>query len=161
TLDPEAPALNDYLGEIGHMGLDVAAERGNIKIAGGIQKYTIGCNWKLAADNVWDWYHPAIAHASSSMASGNTRMIQQGPRPHLVTFGEYGHAFAGPELTEATAAQEAQPDWRSRPEVKAEVGFGLRFHQNAHPHIFPNMWLTFPGGSIQVSMRMPKGPKST
>jgi hypothetical protein len=23
------------------------------------------------------------------------------------------------------------------------------------------MWLTFPGGSIQVSMRMPKGPKST
>src|SRR4029077_5515235 len=32
TLAPEAPALNDYLGEIGHMGLDVAAERGNLKI---------------------------------------------------------------------------------------------------------------------------------
>src|SRR5207302_1103208 len=62
---------------------------------------------------------------------------------------------------EATAPQEAQPDWRERPEAKAAVGFGMRFHQNAHPHIFPNMWLTFPGGSIQVGMRMPKGPTST
>src|SRR6266851_2562726 len=62
TLDPEAPSLDEYLGEIGHMGLSMAAERGNLKIAGGIQKYTIGCDWKLAADNVWDWYHPAIAH---------------------------------------------------------------------------------------------------
>jgi phenylpropionate dioxygenase-like ring-hydroxylating dioxygenase large terminal subunit len=169
TMDAEAPSLNDYLGPIGRMGLDVAAERGPLRPVPGVQKYTIPCNWKLAADNVWDWYHPSISHASSTMSGWNRR----GPakpippairwaRPHLCTFGEYGHSFSGPEITEETAPMEAQPDWRERPGVKEEVGaIGMRFHQNAHPQIFPNMWLTFPGGSIQVSLRLPKGPTKT
>ena len=40
------------------------AERGDEQmVVGGIQKYTIGCNWKFAADNVWDFYH-TVTHVS-------------------------------------------------------------------------------------------------
>ena len=34
----------------------------------GVQKYLIPCNWKFAVDNVWDFYHPGISHASQQMA---------------------------------------------------------------------------------------------
>ncbi len=169
NMDAEAPGLDEYLGKVGHMGLDVAAERGVLKTAGGVQKYTIPCNWKLAADNVWDWYHPGISHASSVMT--NWRRTANPPqvnpanrwkRPHLVAFGEYGHCFGGPAWTPETGVTEQAPEWRERPGVAEAVGeLGLRWHQNAHPQIFPNMWLTFPGGSVQVSLRMPKGPNTT
>src|SRR5262249_59422902 len=73
TLDPEAPALHDYLGEVGRIGIDIQAMKGDMKVVGGVQKYTIGCNWKLAVDNVWDWYHAQITHASSMMSGYSPR----------------------------------------------------------------------------------------
>src|SRR5262245_62004818 len=71
TLDKSAPRLQDYLGEIGRLGIDLQAERGGLKALSGVQKYTIGCNWKLAADNVWDFYHPQITHAGAYMSGYN------------------------------------------------------------------------------------------
>src|SRR5215213_9271576 len=40
TMDPEAPDLDDYLGEVGRISLDVTVARGNLKMAPGVQKYT-------------------------------------------------------------------------------------------------------------------------
>src|SRR5438105_6584457 len=40
TLDTEAPALPEYLGEVGRLGLDLLAERGDMAIVPGVQKYT-------------------------------------------------------------------------------------------------------------------------
>src|SRR5437762_978579 len=68
TLDPDAPELADYLGDVGRMGIDTLAERGDMGIVGGIQKYVIACNWKFAVDNVWDYYHAGLTHASAIMA---------------------------------------------------------------------------------------------
>src|SRR6476620_1181158 len=48
TLDPDAPDLYDYLGEVGRIGLGILGARGDMKFVGGVQKYIIGCNWKLA-----------------------------------------------------------------------------------------------------------------
>src|SRR4051794_28252843 len=45
SLDPEAPSLEDYLGEVGRMAVNQHALKGNLKVVGGIQKYTINCNW--------------------------------------------------------------------------------------------------------------------
>src|SRR3954447_3044187 len=73
TLDPEAPSLTEFLGEVGRMGLSLMAEHGDIRIVPGIQKYAIGCNWKLAVDNIWDWYHVATSHASATMSGYNFR----------------------------------------------------------------------------------------
>src|SRR6476620_12139732 len=71
TLDPAAPSLEEFLGDIGRLSINQIALRGDMKILGGVQKYIIDCNWKLAADNVWDFYHPQISHASQTMANWN------------------------------------------------------------------------------------------
>lgn len=48
---------------------------------------------------------------------------------------------------------------RDRPESQEALGpAGNRVQ--SHPHIFPNMWVAFPGEG-QISMRMPKGPMKT
>src|SRR3954447_18810117 len=52
TLDADAPSLDEYLGDAGKISLNQLALKGDVMIADGVQKYTIGCNWKLAADNV-------------------------------------------------------------------------------------------------------------
>ena len=177
NMDPDAPTLAEYLGEVGNMCLDQLAERGDIRIVGGIQKYTIPCNWKFAVDNVWDFYHPAITHASSFMA-GNWRKAAPGAdpqeparqgqtinsleRPHVVVLGEYGHALSGPKLDEQGLAMRrnfgGDNRWRERPEVKATLGpVGLKVSE--HPQIFPNLWLATGGG--QLSLRLPKGPGKT
>jgi len=163
TLDPEAPSLDEYLGDVGKLSINQLALKGDIKVADGIQKYIIGCNWKLAADNVWDFYHPQISHASQTMANWGPQIRQDAFRPHIVILGEYGHALSGPEYTEQSRAERAKTAgdqaYRDDPAVKAELGpVGQR--AMSHPHIFPNMWITFPGFG-QVSMRMPKGPMST
>src|SRR5688500_5148254 len=67
NMDPEAVGLVEYLGPVGRMGLDFLAERGNMRIIPGVQKYTLPCNWKLAVDNLFDWYHPALSHSSAMM----------------------------------------------------------------------------------------------
>ena len=163
NMDPEAPDLDEYLGDVGRLSLKQIALRGDIQVLAGVQKYLIPCNWKLAADNVWDFYHPAISHASASMARGRSGQSSPYEQPHIVLLGEYGHALSGPEMTEQTRksleSQGREMSWRDRPESQESLGpVGTR--AQSHPHIFPNMWVAFPGEG-QISMRMPKGPMKT
>jgi phenylpropionate dioxygenase-like ring-hydroxylating dioxygenase large terminal subunit len=174
TLDEETPPLLEYLGAVGRMSLDMLAEHGDIRIVGGVQKYTIGCNWKFAADNVWDYYHGQISHASAFMV-GNTwrRSIKQDVTPtgqlnrlgvghHRVILGEFGHAISGPALMDAgdragRALLGQEDEWRDKPGAQAALG-RVGLPASGHLHIFPNMWIT---QGNQVSMRMPKGPMTT
>src|SRR6476469_10669519 len=39
TLDPEAPSLEEFLGDIGRLSINQIALRGEMKILGGVQKY--------------------------------------------------------------------------------------------------------------------------
>ena len=163
TMDPQAPDLDEYLGEVGRISIKQVALRGDIQVQPGIQKYTIQCNWKLAVDNVWDFYHGGISHASSRMARGQAQQADRYSSPHMVLLGEYGHALSGPEASgERRKVQEGQgrdTSWRDRPEAKEALGpVGIR--TQSHPHIFPNFWVAFPGEG-QISMRMPKGPTTT
>src|SRR5262245_58065532 len=64
THDRTAPPLEDYLGATGRLGLDLIAARGDMVVVPGIQKFVIDCNWKIAVDNLFDWYHPQVTHAS-------------------------------------------------------------------------------------------------
>jgi phenylpropionate dioxygenase-like ring-hydroxylating dioxygenase large terminal subunit len=164
TMDPAAPPLCEYLGPVGRLSLDLVAERGSgdVEIVPGIQKYTIPCNWKFAADNVWDFYHPYISHRSQAITRWRN---QQDPGPgyeraHIVLLGEYGHALSGPENNEENRAlQNRDESWRERPGVAEMLGsVGMR--AQSHPHIFPNMWITYPG-FVQVSLRVPRGPATT
>jgi phenylpropionate dioxygenase-like ring-hydroxylating dioxygenase large terminal subunit len=181
TMDPDAPDLYDYLGEVGRLGLDLMAERGDVVVVEGVQKNQITCNWKLAVDNLFDWYHVAISHASAVMTGyGRPKAPEAGAAPlpsapgsadpfaHRVLLGDYGHAISGPRLTPQIRAQMEQvadhPDpmfdeaWRDRPaaaEALGEVGRDTR----GHPNIFPNLWIA--SGGTQLSLRLPKGPNCT
>ncbi len=172
TMDPAAPTLGEFLGGVGRMGLDLIAERGDIKVVPGIQKYIIPCNWKLAVDNVYDYYHPQLSHASSTMSGYGFRRNATGNvatgdssglmRDHMVLLGDYGHGIGGPfstpETDAALAGNPGQDDsWRERPEALKALGpAGIK--SRGHPNIFPNLWV---GSGPQVSLRHPKGPGKT
>ncbi|MEX2100003.1 MAG: aromatic ring-hydroxylating dioxygenase subunit alpha [Acidimicrobiia bacterium] len=70
TWDPTAPAFEDYLGDMAWY-FDVFADRfdGGCEVVGGVFKWVIDCNWKIAAEQfVTDSYHPEITHGSAFMA---------------------------------------------------------------------------------------------
>ncbi len=168
NMDPEAPPFPEYLGDVGRMCLDVIAEKGEEIVAvGGVQKYTIPCNWKFAVDNVWDFYHGGITHQSSLM-SGWQRSDRRPPgvinrfsTPNMALLGEYGHVLGGPEHSPTNPINPIFPqEWRQRPQAREAVGPLIDRIPGAHPQIFPNFWVTAPG-LAQVSMRMPKGPTKT
>src|SRR5688572_6146491 len=54
TMDAEAPSLDEFLGEVGKLSINMIAGRGGQRVVPGIQKSILPCNWKFAADNVWD-----------------------------------------------------------------------------------------------------------
>ena len=163
-LDEEAPELDEYLGEVGRISINLLAARGTLKAVGGVEKYTIPCNWKFAVDNVWDFYHGGLTHASAGMA-GWMRQPSAKPAPrwsakHLTILGEYGHAIAGP-LAEAMPRAGRPPfdnDWRESAEAKAALGpVGVTSAGNVH--IFPNVWIQ--QNFWMLSLRLPKGPTAT
>ncbi|MGE0057596.1 MAG: SRPBCC family protein, partial [Dehalococcoidia bacterium] len=167
-MDEEAPPLREFLGRVGQLGLSYLAERGNIACVGGIQKYTIPCNWKLAVDNLFDWYHVGISHSSAIMSRpADPNQPKRGvtadlSRDHFVMLGEYGHAVGGPKFTEEYVQRSAfrgllDESWRKRPEVIEEMG-DVALRSIGHPSIFPNLWVT---EASQLSLRLPRGPHAT
>ena len=166
TMDPEAPELEDYLGPVGRFPFDMIESRGGVKAIDGIHKNMIGCNWKLAVDNVFDWYHARISHASALI-------VRPGPLAHVTehraVLGEYGHAISGPRTSQKTFESDARRapgaeddgelgyEWRQRPEVLEALG-ELR-DTRGHHHIFPNTWIIEDGA--QISLRFPRGPSKT
>jgi phenylpropionate dioxygenase-like ring-hydroxylating dioxygenase large terminal subunit len=184
TMDPDAPDLEEFLGPVGRLGIDYVASRGEMVAFQGVQKNQIGCNWKLAADNIFDWYHVDISHASALQAYYNDIMNPpdkrwpakdpelmvsfEDPMRQRVAVGEYGHAIGGPRMSEEDLQKvlsdharmpnvDAYNDygWRGRPEVQARLGQIESMHYG-HPHIFPNLWIAT--GGAQLSLRLPKGP---
>jgi hypothetical protein len=148
TMDPEATSLDEFLGEIGKLSIDYFNLPGRGKVVKGVQKWSVACNWKFAVDNVWDWYHVVLTHASSIMATG----IQRRPiRPELVALGDYGHAIGGALRTPAEAG-------RRGPEVPEQDELGpVGSKMAGFGGIFPNLWLTREG----LILRVPKGPMAT
>lgn len=149
TMDPEAPPLEEYLGNVGKVGLDIAARDGDIEVVNGVQKNRIGCNWKMAVDNLFDWYHPVISHASAGRLDFFPEFERSlSPTDQMVMIGEYGHAIAGP-LVKPEDESAATP---------AQNRYGIQ-QLKAHPNIFPNLWITLQGD--QLSLRLPNGPFET
>jgi phenylpropionate dioxygenase-like ring-hydroxylating dioxygenase large terminal subunit len=175
NLDPEAPSLYDYLGEVGRMGIDQVYARGDTEQVMGITKWLIPCNWKLAVDNCWDFYHAVITHSSALMAGWRSGyVVRPGEKErqpsfagakfdHVSVLGDYGHAIGGwaQDRVQADQFNQGMVDqtWRDRPETLEILGdVGLR-SAAAHPNIFPNLWI-FTGFS-KASLRLPKGPTTT
>ena len=183
TMDPEAPSLYDYLGEVGRIGMDQLSVHGELVAVDGVQKNIIDCNWKIAVDNLFDWYHVNITHRSATKVGFVNASVMQ-PMQQMVMLGEYGHGIGGPMVSEE---QQAELDKLSdeertaldllsieeraklapriserrpiRPkEMQAAMGpVGVR--AVGHPNIFPNLWIATRG--LQLSLRLPRGPFQT
>ncbi len=186
THDASAPPLEEFLGATGRLGLDTIALRGNMEVVPGVQKFVIECNWKIAVDNLFDWYHPQISHASAfnpevlpstsrrpdrvekidmngvNMQSGaglelSGDGISGAKFQVLVVLGEYGHAIGGPSRS-SSGYFEFEPGWRDTPQAKAALGpVGCKVA--GHPNIFPTTWVT--AALPQISLRIPRDPSHT
>lgn len=169
TMDPNAPSLEDYLGDVGRLGLSTVAAHGDIIVVDGIQKNQMSCNWKFAVDNTYDWYHPPVTH-SSALTSGYVGEIAWDPDDHIVALGEYGHVISGPRITKEMREQSVElydnstsqlredESWRDSPHGQKELGEFGALHRG-HPGIFPNLWIASSG--TQLSLRLPRGPECT
>ena len=72
TFDPDAPSLDDFLGDM-RWGLDLLLMQGDFVAVPGVARWIMECNWKIAADNaIGDMYHGALTHRSAVLA-GHTR----------------------------------------------------------------------------------------
>ena len=171
TMDAHAPPLEDYLGWVGRLGIDMHASKGELEVQDGIHKNRLQCNWKLAVDNLYDWYHVKVSHGAS-MRLGVLSEASISDASQMVILGEYGHGIGGPGLSEAQMEDLAhrlatgtgseqwydqQAAWRLRPEVREALGpVGSR--SLGHPNIFPNLWIAL---TNQICLRIPRGPHET
>jgi 3-phenylpropionate/trans-cinnamate dioxygenase alpha subunit len=181
TMDPTAPPLEEFLGTTGRLGLDLIAERGDMEVVPGIQKFVIDCNWKFAVDNLFDFYHAPITHMSSFYAGifptadkklidasgaatdeGIELAIPDGPgaisNESMVVIGEYGHAIGGPTVSsQVDVGGIFTQKWRERDGAREALGPVGR-NCAGHPSIFPNTWVT---SGAQLCLRVPRSPFKT
>lgn len=186
THDASAPPLEEYLGATGRLSLDSIALRGDMEVVPGVQKFVIECNWKIAVDNLFDWYHPQITHASAFqpdvIPSGDANMrteekidlsgvnMQSGANVELsgtgivgakfdqvVVLGEFGHAIGGPTRS-SSGHFEFDPGWRDTPRAREVLG-PVGINVAGHPNIFPTAWATVT--QPQISLRIPRDPSHT
>ena len=172
NLDPEAPSLYDYLGDVGRTGLSMITAGGEVEVVPGIQKNVIDCNWKIAVDNLFDWYHVRYSHHSAFKTGFLDLDTILQPLSQMVMLGEYGHGISGPMVNDETQElldslteeqkeefKKADSPIRLRDEAaKAKLGpFGTRSF--GHPNIFPNVWVS--SAATQICLRLPRGPHET
>ncbi len=188
THDRNAPPLETYLGATGRLGISLLAARGDMVVIPGIQKFVIPCNWKFAVDNVFDWYHPQVTHASAFHPEVLPTPVQEGAEARAridmtsvhtqsgealnvpvsditgtrfdqtVLLGEYGHAIGGPRAF-AAASRSTASEHAWRLEARAQQALGpIGIEVDGHPSIFPTTWITT---AQQLSLRIPRGPMQT
>lgn len=172
TMAPDAPPLADYLGDVGRTGLGMICSYGDVEVIDGVQKNVIGCNWKIAVDNLFDWYHVMYSHASASSSGIFNAAAILHPNEQMVMLGEFGHAISGPGVPKDLQAKiDAMSDderagasfgpdlGRARPRAANELMGASGVRSLGHPNIFPNLWITL--GGLQICLRIPRGPLKT
>ena len=176
TMDLEAPKLPDFLGQGGRFAIDLLADQGDMCVISGVEKYVIGANWKFAMDNVADFYHGGLTHASATMAgynwsrqrrsaresgrTGNVSTVRQTDGYAIV--GEYGHV-----ATTILSPENSKRKLESGPPQHEHFDSGVlgRLAElksrawGTMSNVFPNAFITV--RLKQIAVRMPKGPAST
>ena len=134
TWDPEAPSFLEYLGDM-TLYLDVLLDyqdgrEGGSELIGGIQKWSIPCNWKFAAENfVGDIYHGPTSHQSVDAVgigpSGKGRRDDEtaDARRLSISVPEAGHGACS---TSSPKTTRTSPSTAARPLSKSTSGTSTR-----------------------------------
>lgn len=173
--DVHAPDFGDYLGDMAYY-FDILADRvaGGTEVVGGVFKWTMRGNWKLAAEQfAGDMYHGAQSHASAIMAdaqvygadegAGTVSMlslegfqISPGGGHGVGAFERPSGASAGAMSSDPVTAaylDATREDMASRlGSARADDAFWV------HNTIFPNFSWLHSNGTVRVWH--PKGPDS-
>ncbi len=183
TFDPDAPALPDFLGSAGRLAIDGLAAQGDLVAVAGVQKFVIDCNWKYAQDNLFDWYHPQISHASAfapgvlidtsgggeaidnegvEMEDGNALEMSVGAisgtrYAQSAVIGEFGHGVSGPTASSPGNTQ-GDNSWRETERAKEWLG-PVGNEVAGHGGVFPTLWIV--PEMLQISLRVPRSPTTT
>ena len=164
TFDPDAPSLDEYLGDM-RWGLDLLVGQGDMVAVPGVIRWQMNVNWKFAADNaIGDNYH-GITHISSQIAghasAEGTRkgagVHKAGERTGFSVVTEYGHGFNADYINENTFNWDSPGAyWRKDPEIQKFMG-PLRNRVNrTNQNVFPNLFVN--SGSRELMLRNPLGP---
>ncbi|MDG2112534.1 MAG: Rieske 2Fe-2S domain-containing protein [Actinomycetota bacterium] len=92
---------------------------GEISLRSGWLRHRIHANWKMAAENVCDFYHPPITHASSGLLSA-------------IPPGYFSDSYGG--VTRDLGGGHGEVDYRTA-EGRTSIGLG------PHAFIFPNLFI--------------------
>lgn len=169
-LDPDAPPLAEYLGEMGwYLDTFMVGDGQGAELVGPPMKSILRCNWKIPTENfIGDGYHIPWTHVSSIMALGSEIGSIFADTTQLQKVGmqittRHGHGFAAAHkagallmsnLPEYAAYYETQ-----RPKVAARLG-ALRAEKFYGAHwdgsIFPNC--SFLYGTNTWKVWHPRGP---
>lgn len=164
TFDPEAPSLDDYLGDF-RWYLDVVLDNdpGGTEFLDGCIKSRVPCNWKTAAENfVGDAYHAAWTHNSGAMAIFGTGVVPIKPdRSYQVNVNGHGWEFGLDMVGNAATLGEREIiDYlRGREAAVAQRLGKLRSRMVgalSSTTVFPN--LSFIVGHNAFRTWIPKGP---
>ena len=179
TWDPEAPSLEDWIGDARYY-MDMLWNRRD----GGIQmygpdKWILPTNWKMPADNFGtDGYHTEVTHRSISLVNAQRRGGQPTPMLQKIyqaqSYPRYqvrGHSI-GTELRVEDG--EGPMRWNDRqpapdragylgkvqPEMERRHGaFRARTVRLGASTVFPN--LSIHGSGPMVRLWLPRGPQKT
>ena len=165
TFNPSAPPLHEYLGEMAWY-LDSFFDRreGGAEVLPGVYKWTIPCNWKLAAENFCgDGHHVGWTHlsaiqmgfsqAQSAKASGTGRQVAMSNGHGMLAFGP--SEAIDPAVPEILAYEES-----IRAEVRERLGPRLDIVEPVVATVFPSFSM------LRVTSRTmrvwhPRGPNRT
>ena len=169
TLDPEAPDLDEYLGEVGRMGIDMHRRARRHRRSSAASRSTpsaaTGSSPSTTSGTATTPDHPRLVdHGRLARRPIGRRCRDMRARldqPHMTLLGEYGHAIGGPATTQQNDAQT--PGVATRPGASGRrrrraLGPGRHRSRAATPTSSPT------SGSppvSQVCLRMPKGPTTT
>jgi hypothetical protein len=171
TFDPDAPSLDEYLGDM-RWGLDLLLDQGDMEVVPGIVRWQMNVNWKFPSDNaIGDMYHGNITHRSAKLAGhgGATAgdsdtakdkraAVKSGlGRPGFTVVTEYGHGFNADYINEeAFNWNSLGAYWRKDPEVQKRMGPLRNKVARANENVFPNLFVN--SGSRELMLRNPIGP---
>ena len=162
TFDPDAPPLQEYLGEMAWY-LDSFFDRreGGVEVIGGVHKWVVPCNWKLPAENFGgDAYHVSWSHLSAIRAgfAGDFR-LRASTGGTLISPGQ-GHcviSLGGGDIAEAPEPELIAYEQETRAETVKRLGPRAEQVSPIVATVFPNLSII---RSTSHSFRVwhPKGP---
>jgi 3-phenylpropionate/trans-cinnamate dioxygenase subunit alpha len=161
--DPEAEPLEDTLGDMRYY-MDAMLDRDpeGTEVVGGVMKWVLEGNWKLAAEQfATDWYHVNMSHASALMVLSPTG---KGPKPEIASTpgrqytSHEGHGAGFPTHPKSRFDARAVHEHYDYDALRERLGDAAVEGPmtTGHATVFPSFSYLPVNGSIRVWH--PKGP---